>query len=79
MRYGLVLIKIGNSRPGTVLDWVSNVKGILDIYAVFGRFDLVVFIGAEDYYRLKDVAAEDKEHRDSSPRRLEINFARTLR
>jgi len=58
MRYGLVLIKIGNSRPGTVLDWVSNVKGILDIYAVFGRFDLVVFIGAEDYYGLKDVAAE---------------------
>ena len=58
MRYGLVLIKIGNSRPGTVLDWVSNVKGILDIYAVFGRFDLVVFIGAEDYYGLKDIAAE---------------------
>lgn len=58
MRYGLVLVKIGNSRPGTVLDWVSNVKGILDVYAVFGRFDLVVFIGAEDYYELKDIAAE---------------------
>ena len=58
MRYGLVLVKIENSRPETVLDWVSNVKGILDIYAVFGRFDLVVFIGAEDYHRLKDIAAE---------------------
>lgn len=58
MRYGLVLVKIGNSRPGMVLDGVSNVNGVLDVYAVFGRFDVVIFIGAEDYYRLKDVAAE---------------------
>jgi hypothetical protein len=58
MRYGLVLIKIGNSRPGTVLDGISNVEGILDAYAIFGRFDLVVFIGAEDYYLLKDIATE---------------------
>lgn len=37
---------------------MMTVKGVLDAYAVFGRFDVVVFIEAEDYYKLKDIAAE---------------------
>ena len=58
MRYGLVLVKIGAAPPLEILEGIMRVEGVLDAYAVFGRFDIVVFIEAEDYYRLKDVAAK---------------------
>lgn len=58
MRYGLVLVKVGAGSPQKIVETISEVGGVLDAYAVFGRFDIVVFIEEEDYYRLKDIAAE---------------------
>lgn len=58
MRYGLVLLKIGAAPPLEILEGIRGIEGVLDAYAVFGRFDIVVFIEAEDYYGLKDVAAK---------------------
>ena len=58
MRYGLMLVKIGAAPPLEILEGIRVVEGVLDAYAVFGRFDIVVFIEADDYYELKDVAAK---------------------
>ncbi len=56
MRYGLVLVKVGAAPPLTILEGIMDIEGVLDAYVVFGRFDIVVFIEAEDYYELKDIA-----------------------
>ncbi len=58
MRYGLILVKIGGAEPGKIVAVIGKIRGVLDAYAVFGRFDVAVFIGADDYYKLKDIAAE---------------------
>lgn len=58
MRYGLVLVKIGDIEPRKIVAVVGEIEGVLDTYAVFGRFDVAVFIGADNYYKLKDIAAE---------------------
>ena len=58
MRYGLVLVKVGDAPPLSILEAIKGVGGVLDAYVVFGRFDIVVFIEAEDYYKLKDMAGK---------------------
>jgi DNA-binding Lrp family transcriptional regulator len=58
MRMGLVLTKVGSIPPKRVLASVRGVKGVADAYAVFGRFDIVVFIQADDYFKLKDIAGD---------------------
>ncbi|MFB0558088.1 MAG: hypothetical protein ACETVY_03115 [Candidatus Bathyarchaeia archaeon] len=58
MRYGLILVKIGGAEPGKIVAVIGKIGGVLDACAVFGRFDVAVFIGADDYYKLKDIAAE---------------------
>ena len=58
MRYGLVLVKVGAASPLGILEGIKGVDGVLDAYVVFGRFDIVVFIEAEDYYELKDIAGK---------------------
>lgn len=58
MRYGLVLVKTGAAPPQEILKGIGVIDGVLDAYAVFGRFDIAVFIEADDYYKLKDVAAK---------------------
>ena len=57
MRNGLILVKLGATPPQKILESIRGVGGVLEAYAVFGRFDIVVFIEAEDYEKLKDVAA----------------------
>jgi DNA-binding Lrp family transcriptional regulator len=58
LRYGLILVKIGAARPIEVLEEIRKIRGVMEAYPVFGRFDLAVFIEGEDYYKLKDVAAD---------------------
>jgi uncharacterized protein with GYD domain len=58
MRYGLVLVRVSATQPQKTLKLISGIGGVLNAYIVFGRFDIVVFIEAGDYYKLKDIAAE---------------------
>jgi DNA-binding Lrp family transcriptional regulator len=58
LRYGLVLVKVGAAAPLEILEGIKGVDGVLDAYVVFGRFDIVVFIEAEDYHELKDIAGK---------------------
>lgn len=58
MRYGLVLVTSGASPPQKIVEGIRKLEGVLDAYVVFGRFDIVVFIGADDYYQLKDIASK---------------------
>lgn len=57
MRYGLILVKTGATPPQEIIKGIGEIDGVLDAYAVFGRFDVVAFIEAEDYYKLKNIAA----------------------
>ena len=61
MRYGLVLVTIEVASPKKIVEKIRSVEGVLDVYDAFSRFDIIVFIEAEDYYKLKDVAAEVAE------------------
>lgn len=58
MRKGLILVRTGATPPAKILEEINKVEGVLDAYAVFGRFDIVVFVEADDYYKLKDLAAK---------------------
>jgi len=58
LRSGLVLVKISDAEPRKIVAAIGEIGGVLDAYAVFGRFDVAVFIVADDYYKLKDIAAE---------------------
>jgi hypothetical protein len=56
VRSGLVLVRLGTFPPKKIIEEIRSLKGVIDAYAVFGRFDIVVFMEAEDYYELKDVS-----------------------
>lgn len=58
MRKGLVLARVGTVPPKKVLIEIRSIEGVLDAYAVFGRFDIVVFIEAENYNQLKEIASD---------------------
>ncbi|MEM2873253.1 MAG: Lrp/AsnC ligand binding domain-containing protein [Nitrososphaerales archaeon] len=53
---GLILIKATAATSPSVLKEAKGIKGVKDTYMVFGRFDIVVFLEAEDFPRLKDLA-----------------------
>ena len=56
MRYGLVLVRLGTFPPKMIIEELRSMNGVIDAYAVFGRFDVVVFMEGEDYYALKEVS-----------------------
>jgi uncharacterized protein with GYD domain len=58
MKYGLVLIRVGAVPPRKILEALRGVEGVTDVYAVFGRFDIVVFIKADDYNMLNGISSE---------------------
>lgn len=55
---GLMLVRISAKATPTFLQEVRAVKGVVDAYAVFGRFDVVVLIEGEDFQKVKAVAAD---------------------
>ena len=55
--HGLIIVKMGKN-PKKFLEEARKIKGVTDAYAVFGRFDVVVFIEGRDFPSLKDVAGK---------------------
>jgi len=53
---GLMLIKASAINAPSIVKEVKGMKGIIDAYMVFGRFDIVIFLEAEDFSKLKDLA-----------------------
>jgi len=55
--HGLVLVRISAKETPTFLQEVRKIEGVVDAYAVFGRFDVVVLIEGKDFLGVKTVAA----------------------
>ena len=53
---GLILARATVKAAATVPEEAKKIKGVTDAYAVFGRFDLVVFLEAKDFEELKSAA-----------------------
>ncbi|MCP8320983.1 MAG: Lrp/AsnC ligand binding domain-containing protein [archaeon] len=53
---GLMLIKATAATSPIIVKEAKAIKGVTDAYMVFGRFDIVIFLEAEDFLKLKDIA-----------------------
>jgi len=53
---GLMLIKAGYAAALDICREASKIKGVVDVYPVFGRFDAAVFIKGEDVKELRKTA-----------------------
>lgn len=52
---GLVLVRLAAGREKTTLSKIKDTKGVSHVCAVFGRWDLVVDIEAEDLPMMTNV------------------------
>lgn len=48
-----ILIKVVPTKADAVLEAVKKVGGVRKAYFTYGRFDIVVFLEAEDYAELR--------------------------
>jgi len=48
-----VLLKVVPTKAENVLESVMKVEGVRKAYFTYGRFDIVVFLEAEDYTSLR--------------------------
>ena len=49
---GLVLVMTNVQEVDAAVREAKNIEGVLDAYAVFGRFDMVVLLEAKDFSSL---------------------------
>jgi DNA-binding Lrp family transcriptional regulator len=55
---GLVLVKLSPGREKVTLKSIKETKGVAHVSAVYGRWDLVVDIEAEDLPHMTNVVVE---------------------
>lgn len=53
-----VLLKIVPTKADIILDTVRNVAGVRKAYFTYGRFDIAVFVEAEDYKKLQEITTQ---------------------
>jgi len=62
MLKALVLVRVGSSEKlnlmKTVKEEISKVKGVKEIYGVFGRYDFVVILRAETTQQLGNIVTD---------------------
>ena len=54
----LVLIRAPGRLQWDIVDRAKKVRGVVDAYPVFGRFDIVVLIKGRDFKEIAGVAAK---------------------
>jgi len=52
-----VLLKIVPTRATAILSTISVIEGVRKAYLAYGRFDIVVFVEAEDYKTLREITS----------------------
>jgi DNA-binding Lrp family transcriptional regulator len=52
---GLILIKAGIGAMPKIVSACKKIDGVIDVYPVFGRFDVVIFIEGKTYDELKEI------------------------
>jgi DNA-binding Lrp family transcriptional regulator len=50
-----MLVKVSAKSTPNFIKEVNKIKGVIDAYPVFGRFDAVVFIEGKDFPEMKEV------------------------
>ena len=55
---GLVLVKLQAGKETQALQKIKEVKGITHVSAVYGRWDLVVDIEADDFPKMSELVVE---------------------
>lgn len=58
MANGLMLVRITAKATPAFVGEVRGIEGVVDAYPVFGRFDVVVFLGGRNFLAVKGVAAK---------------------
>jgi DNA-binding Lrp family transcriptional regulator len=53
-----ILLKVVPTKANTILNTVRKVSGVRKAYFTYGRFDLVVFVEAEDYKKLREITTQ---------------------
>jgi len=53
---GLMLIKATAATSSRIVKEAKGTKGVTDAYLVFGRFDIAIFLEAENFPKLRDLA-----------------------
>ncbi|HEX9863149.1 MAG TPA: Lrp/AsnC ligand binding domain-containing protein [Candidatus Bathyarchaeia archaeon] len=53
-----ILLKVVPTKANTILNTVRKVSGVRKAYFTYGRFDLAVFVEAEDYKKLREITAQ---------------------
>ncbi|MEM3626833.1 MAG: Lrp/AsnC ligand binding domain-containing protein [Candidatus Bathyarchaeia archaeon] len=56
--YACILIRAMPGRVATVLEDVRKVKGVVKVFPVYGRYDVVAFAEAPDYNAIRKIAGE---------------------
>ena len=50
-----ILLKVVPTKAKMILDTISKIAGVRKAYFTYGRFDLAVFVEAEDYKKLREI------------------------
>lgn len=58
MIHGVVLLKAPAGVQQKVLSESRKIKGVVDAFSVFGRYDVVVLIEAENFDELRRIAKQ---------------------
>ncbi len=58
MVMALILIKAPGHAQSDIVEKAKRMKGVLEAYQVFGRFDLVVLIRGRDFNETRGTAAK---------------------
>ncbi len=53
-----ILLKIMPTKANVILNTVRKVSGVRKAYFTYGRFDLAVFVEAQDYKKLREITAQ---------------------
>jgi len=53
-----VLLKVVPTKADMILETVRKATGVRKAYFTYGRFDLAVFVEAEDYKKLREITIQ---------------------
>ena len=53
-----ILLKVVPTKANMILSTVRKVSGVRKAYFTYGRFDLAVFVEAEDYKKLREITTQ---------------------
>ena len=50
-----ILLKVVPTKAKKILNTIKKIAGVRKAYFTYGRFDLAVFVEAEDYKKLREI------------------------